>query len=525
MFRIILITIVVFFSLIPVHAQNTIDFATIDAKTYQHYLTGNWDSVIYYGKQGLCNKIDYFYLRVRLGAAYYYKQNYSKAIDEFEIAIKYNSTDTYTQTMLYFSYLFTGRESDARYFGAGMTEEAKKGAGFKKTDFLNNIYVEGGMAVNDNLQKNKNTAFYRNEKKYGEMDLSGNTQNEHLGLKHNLGKRFSIYQGISLIKENHEKIIQNTTHHLNGINITQKDTSYYVPPPPAGGHYNYDTIIIHSPKIAPFDTTSVYKNVLNQFEYYINCRMLLTKSLTITPFFHLINVRHTTQNASRQKMDYNYTDTVFIHTQIVVPNPFPPPMFVIKDTLLINYNNHIITTDKYNYTLSDTTFNNYVFGLSLNKDIRNFNVSIFGTFSNLNDQSQKEAGFGITWLPEGNFNLYGNTTVTAFRQNSEKIKWITDISVGMKILPKFWLESFGTFGEMTNFSEKNGFVVHNNPDRITFRCGLSPIFVFKHFDISVHYQFQAKEGSYITRISAENYIVQKIKYQNHLIIGGIKWKL
>jgi len=507
------------------NSQDTVGFTTIEAKTYEYYLAGNWDSVIYYGKQGLSNNIDYFYLRVRLGAAYYYKQNYSKAITEFNKALKYNSSDTYTQTMLYSAYLLSERENDARYFGAGMNDDAKKSAGFKKSDFLNSIYFEGGINTNNNIGKNENKNFYGNKKIYGEAVLTGNIQNEHLGLRHNIGKRFSVYHGFTLLQEDNEKIMQSAAATLSGVNIIRKDTIYFVPPPPVGGHYNHDTIFIHAPRIIPFDTTVKYKNVLNQFEYYINCKVLLAKGLTVTPYFHLLNVRYTVQDAISKKVEQNYTDTIYRHTQIVVPNPFSPPMVIIKDTLFINYNTHKITTEEYHYPVSDTVFNNYALGLSLNKNIRNLIFGISGTFSKLNGNRQKMMSAGITWFPMGNLNLYGNTTVTAFQQNREKINIIADISAGIKVFSKLWLETFGTIGEISNYSEANASVVYNNPDRITFRCGLSPIFVFKRFDIALRYQYQERESNYTTYIDDDHYTTQQIKYQCNFVNIGLKWKL
>jgi len=61
MFRIIFILLASLFFSFPALSQDTIDFATVDTKTYEFVSLGKWDSVIHYGKLGLVNDIDYFY--------------------------------------------------------------------------------------------------------------------------------------------------------------------------------------------------------------------------------------------------------------------------------------------------------------------------------------------------------------------------------------------------------------------------------------------------------------------------------
>ena len=55
---------------------NNLDFPTADMLTYRYYQEKKWDSVIMIGKQALRQDIDFYYLRVRLGIAYFEKQEY-----------------------------------------------------------------------------------------------------------------------------------------------------------------------------------------------------------------------------------------------------------------------------------------------------------------------------------------------------------------------------------------------------------------------------------------------------------------
>ena len=58
-------------------SQQSVDFRQVDSSMYAHTLAGNWDEVIRIGKTSLQNEIDYFYLRLRMGIAYFNINNYS----------------------------------------------------------------------------------------------------------------------------------------------------------------------------------------------------------------------------------------------------------------------------------------------------------------------------------------------------------------------------------------------------------------------------------------------------------------
>ncbi len=52
--------------------------------TYQYYLEQKWDSIIIIGKQAIKSDIDFYYLRYRMGRAYFQTENYALAILNFE---------------------------------------------------------------------------------------------------------------------------------------------------------------------------------------------------------------------------------------------------------------------------------------------------------------------------------------------------------------------------------------------------------------------------------------------------------
>ena len=86
------------------HAQEAPTFRSVDAKTYHYFLDQKWDSLVAVGKTALKSDIDYYYLRIRLGIAYFNKGKYAKAIQHLQKATKFNSGDSTALEYMYYAY-------------------------------------------------------------------------------------------------------------------------------------------------------------------------------------------------------------------------------------------------------------------------------------------------------------------------------------------------------------------------------------------------------------------------------------
>jgi len=137
-------------------SQNTPnDFKTIDATTYQLYMQKDWDSLILVGNEAIKNGEDYFYLRLRIGIAYYHKENYRKAASHLQKALQFNSVDTTTLEYLYYSYLFSKRDLEARILLSKFPDKLREKIKTKKYKVLDQIYIETGPTFSNNIDKNK----------------------------------------------------------------------------------------------------------------------------------------------------------------------------------------------------------------------------------------------------------------------------------------------------------------------------------------------------------------------------------
>ncbi len=131
-------------------AQDTINFKTVNDKTFEYYVAQNWDSLIIIGNLGLHNSIDYSYLRSRLGVAYFQKQNYVKAIEHFQKAIQLSGDDAFLIEYLYYCYLSTGRRSDANYLTKTYPDIFKDKV---NPLFIDEVYIDAGITQSPDVLK------------------------------------------------------------------------------------------------------------------------------------------------------------------------------------------------------------------------------------------------------------------------------------------------------------------------------------------------------------------------------------
>ena len=440
-------------------SKSQTNYDAVDSNSYKLYYFQQWDHLIEYGDSAIEYGIDYMFLRQRIGIAYFSMQNYRMAAYNLEKALAFNSDDDITLYYLYYSYLYSGRLTDANFITRNMAQSMKDSLHWHNK-YISSIDVEGGVSKSNNIPKNSSIDIDGTANIYGENDMCGNLTYNHIGLKHDVLPFLSLYQSINLITIANEKIItfnKNVTHARDSI---------------------VDTICNYN---------------VNQFEYYISGDIQLKKGLKITPAYHYLHVGFSNINSN---LDSNK------HLQIVP---------------------------------ATTTLNNYVISLAITKEFKLTSISLFATQSNLNALKQTVFGATLNFFPFGNTDLYTSSTLSYIHEDSNlngtPNRFIFDQIAGVKILKKLWGEASVTLGDLTDFNEKNAFLVYNTFDNIKLKAGISLIYTLSsHFDLSLRYQFLQRQDAYLTDI-VDNH-TQKIitiqtttNYINNTIIGGIKWKL
>ena len=249
-------------------------FRNVDSLTYTLYQQQKWDELIDAGNYALQHDVNYYYLRMRLGIAWFEKQNYRQAIPHFEEAIKFNELSQTATEYLYYCYLYSGRLYNIRMLMPKLNKTTREKIGIKRPNILEEIYLEGGPGVAANQKIENNWEHTQpSDTIYNSTYLYSNNTYFHLGAKFNIHPNISIYQGYSGIK----------------APFTQKVRYQNVP-------------------LDDFTYTT------NQDEYYGNLEIGLSNGIKITPAWHFIWYKFYNRSVGYDSVFYALTiDTITLH--------------------------------------------------------------------------------------------------------------------------------------------------------------------------------------------------------------------
>jgi hypothetical protein len=176
--------------------QVSSDFVSLDKSTYDFYLKKDWDNLIRSGKIGLQQGYDYYYLRLRMGIAYYEKKNYRKAIVHFRKALGFNDNDELSLEYLYYAYLFSGRPLDASFLSENFSPSLRSRLNLKDNLKTKSFSVFNTYRFNpdyENLYRNFTPPLETNTN--GWQLLEKNLDYLNFQFAHQFGKRITFYHG------------------------------------------------------------------------------------------------------------------------------------------------------------------------------------------------------------------------------------------------------------------------------------------------------------------------------------------
>ncbi len=230
-------------------AQDSLNSATVEQKSYQLYLDKNWSELIKYGNKAISNGFDYYYLQLRVGIAYYERKNYSLAEGHFKQALKFNADDELSLEYLYYCYLFNGRNEDARMLSKQFNQSLSDKIGTSTQSKVGFVMVETGTKITDSVEytnkvKNHNPNYFK-PPTYFQIGLN-HYVNNRLSLFHAatyfnqqtfLGKTTQIQYFLKAgVPVKNNWLISPTIHVVNTKNIFQSvtTTTMYAPYPGGG---------------------------------------------------------------------------------------------------------------------------------------------------------------------------------------------------------------------------------------------------------------------------------------------------
>ncbi len=191
--KIILSTIVFVLSMNAFSQENLIP-AEVEKKSLQLFEQKNWNELIPFVQTSLAEGIDYFYLRMRIGIAYYQLKNYTKAEMQFKKALTFNSTDELAKEFLYYSYLFNAKYDEAKTLSFDFSESLLTKVGAKKDNSIVMAFVEGGTKISD-------SAKYYNKITKSQSNYFDPALYLQAGILHYVGKHTSLLHAITFFNQ------------------------------------------------------------------------------------------------------------------------------------------------------------------------------------------------------------------------------------------------------------------------------------------------------------------------------------
>ena len=241
--------VVIILSLLLTGSAFTQSFVKIDSATYAQYLAGDWSALIRDGKQAIRQDVDYYYLRMRLGIAFYEMKNYMTAAGHFKKALEFNQDDPVAQEYLYFSWLYSGQSERAGIYRESFSGKLSERFPPEKAAFFEAISAEYLYSSAQNDEMVNNAEAYFDGLISGYQELTRGYHNVNFSIQHR------IQPGI-------------TFSHA----YTYLDKSNFM--------YYHDGLAV----------TTVDGQKVRQHQYYLSPSFTSVRGFTVSPSFHFLGI-------------------------------------------------------------------------------------------------------------------------------------------------------------------------------------------------------------------------------------------
>jgi hypothetical protein len=443
-------------------AQDAMSYPVVENKTLHYYLDGQWDSLVSTGKAGLHQDIDYFYLRLRLGMAYFYKENYVRAIHHFTKALSFNSDDTTSTEFLYYSFLNYNRPLYQHVVAKKNLITGRSHRVFNYPMQNNGFIPEIGYQFDQPIKLDNGT-------------LIGNPQ-------------YNIFGEID--------------HPLSFIFFGMKYRHYF------GGlamNLAYDHLDSEREKLTVY-TKGTYKGKYNVAEHhmYANTEISVNNKITIVPAVQYLYIKYakynTVWNSDSLKYDFPLKDYSY--------NNLITSLGLYMDVDLLSLGLTASYSRLYNQNITQQALAVTVFPFG--------NTKLYSTttlaFLQFPGQQQTVAAAG--------------EPVDTSGDNGDKNHAVIEEAIGGRIMNKIWLEAQFSYNGLRGYNKDNAAIMYNNPEQIKYILGLTAIYeISNSLELNLGYNFMQKDITGIHFTTYNSYVTDHYLYNSHTIYGGLKWKL
>jgi hypothetical protein len=212
-------------------AQAELNYQTVEDSSYALYLKKDWKGLEQFGRLAIKNKIDYFYLRERIGIAYYEQKKYQLALPHFQKAYGFNSGDELLQEYLFYSHVFNYQYDQALHLTKKFSPELKTKTYTTKPAAINMVQLDFTAKIPE-LSSIAYPYYF-----FG------------FGFNHRITRGYSAFHAYSFSRQKYNRGIYDQHRYYLSVNIPlvkgfslipafsiladqYKDTLFYPPPPP-----------------------------------------------------------------------------------------------------------------------------------------------------------------------------------------------------------------------------------------------------------------------------------------------------
>lgn len=218
------------FFLFVAKAQEKLNYAEVDKQSYQLFLEEKWPELIQFSNEARKQGIDFFYLQVRTGIAFYNQKKYRNASQWFLKAWETDQLFEWLQEYVYYSLVYGAQKLEAVKIAANFSENMKKKIGWKETG-MTRIAYEGGLSYNSDFSQLK-TRDYKTLSNlgsdYGEAYILKNYGFHSVDLSHRLAPNLVLNHNLTYIGVNREALVDWGDQTSSEIKINQ--FNYYINP-------------------------------------------------------------------------------------------------------------------------------------------------------------------------------------------------------------------------------------------------------------------------------------------------------
>ncbi len=227
MYRRLILTFIVVLFAGYLYGQDTLNYPVIDKYTYQYYTNNQWDKLIKLGKQSLHKNIDFYYLQVRMGIAYFETKRYLKAIKFLENAYKIDNNNPIVQETLYWAYIYSFMYNDAARLYDNINDAVKSKIDFTQ-HFIQTMTLHYSFGNNQNFNKLSDEVLLSENTLHAERTLMKNEYAFLIDLLQPVGKGIFISHNLSLFNINYQKTISDFLHNDLIVDLKTSQKQYYI---------------------------------------------------------------------------------------------------------------------------------------------------------------------------------------------------------------------------------------------------------------------------------------------------------